>query len=100
MTGVNTASHQIIQNYSLEQNYPNPFNPTTEITFSVPQQSTATVKIYDLLGREVKTLINNEKKAPGTYHVDFDGALFPSGVYFYRLSTELFSECKKMLLVK
>jgi len=100
LTGVNTASQQIIQSYSLEQNYPNPFNPTTEITFSVPQQSTVTVKIYDLLGREVKALLNYEKKAPGTYHVDFDGALFPSGVYFYRFSTEHFSECKKMLLVK
>jgi hypothetical protein len=100
LTGVNTASPQIIQNYSLEQNYPNPFNPTTEITFSVPQQSTVTLKIYDLLGREIKALLNNEKKAPGTYHIDFDGASFPSGVYFYRLSTEHFSECRKMLLVK
>ena len=70
--------------YNLIQNYPNPFNPNTTIHYSISKQSFVTLKVYDLLGREVATLINEEKQA-GNYEVEFDGSNLPSGVYFYQL---------------
>lgn len=96
--------------FSLSQNYPNPFNPSTTIKFSVPVETRhasslhVLLKVYDLLGREVATLVN-EEKAPGNYEVKFDvetfhGTSLPSGVYFYTLSTNGFFQSKKMLLVK
>jgi len=85
--------------FQLRQNYPNPFNPTTIIEFSLPQSSNVTLKIYDALGREVKELLN-DKKSSGSYKVSFDASTFSSGVYFYKLDTQKFSEIKKMLLVK
>ncbi len=85
--------------YQLSQNYPNPFNPTTVIEFSLPQTSNVSLKIYDALGREIKNLISDEKSA-GSYKVSFDASTFSSGVYFYKLDTEIFSKIKKMLLIK
>lgn len=85
--------------YSLSQNYPNPFNPTTKINFSLPKQGYVTLKIYDMLGREVRTLVN-EVKSIGNYSVDFNASEFSSGVYFYKLEADGFSDIKKMLLVK
>jgi hypothetical protein len=69
----------------LSQNYPNPFNPTTKIQFTIVHRQLTIVKVFDLLGREVTTLVN-EVKSPGTYTVEFDGSNLASGVYFYRLS--------------
>ena len=93
--------------YELYQNYPNPFNPTTAIKFSIPSVETGhapslqhiTLKVYDILGNEIATLVN-EDKSPGTYSIKFDGNGLPSGIYFYKLNTGNFSETKKMLLVK
>ncbi|MBX3007242.1 MAG: T9SS type A sorting domain-containing protein [Melioribacteraceae bacterium] len=92
--------------YSLSQNYPNPFNPTTTIKYSIPIVETrygaspiVLLKIYDVLGREIATLVN-EEKAPGNYEVVFNGANLPSGIYFYKMSCGNFSETKKLVLMK
>ncbi len=85
--------------FKLEQNYPNPFNPATIIKFSVPQMERVNLKVYDLLGREVATLVN-EEKAPGSYEVKFDGSNLASGTYFYRLQAGDFVQVKKMMLMK
>lgn len=88
-----------ILNYILSQNYPNPFNPTTNISYSIPQLVNVTLKVYDLLGREVVELVNGEKN-PGKYEVIFDGSNLSSGIYFYRLTAGSFSQTKKLLLIK
>lgn len=85
--------------YTLSQNYPNPFNPTTSISYSVPTQSHVTVAIYDVLGREVRRLVQ-ELKQPGEYSVTWDASSVPSGVYFYRLVAGGFVETKKMVLMR
>jgi len=86
--------------YSLSQNYPNPFNPTTTIKFGLPKAGNVKLVVFDILGREVATLINNEFRDVGTYTVNFDASALSSGVYFYRLESGDFSQTKKMLLVK
>lgn len=85
--------------YSLEINYPNPFNPQTIISYSVPVQGKVTLKIYDVLGREIRTLFNGPRAA-GNYSVMFDASGLSSGVYFYRLSAGEFSVTKKMMFLK
>ena len=97
--GVNPVGTTIPNVYSLSQNYPNPFNPTTKINFALPKQGLVTLKIYDVLGREVRTLVN-EVKSAGSYTVDFNASEFSSGVYFYRLQSEGFTDIKKMMLIK
>jgi hypothetical protein len=84
----------------LDQNYPNPFNPATKISYSLPQVSTVSLKVFDVMGREITVLLNNERKQAGNYAVPFDAANLPSGIYFYTLRTERFVETKKMALVK
>ena len=84
---------------SLVQNYPNPFNPTTTIKYQIPELSFVTLKVYDVLGREVAILVN-EKKSVGSYEVEFNATSLPSGVYFYRLQAGSFVETKKMVLMK
>gem|GEM_PF-1674863 len=86
-------------NYSLSQNYPNPFNPATKINFAIPKQGFVTLKIYDIIGREIKTLVNEVKQA-GYYTVDFNGSSLASGVYFYRIQSGDFVTVKRMVLVK
>ena len=86
-------------NYLLKQNYPNPFNPTTKIQFNIAEIGFVTLKIYDLLGNEITTLVNEEKPA-GSYKVDFDGSELPSGIYIYRLISANFSDSKKLILLK
>jgi hypothetical protein len=85
--------------YELRQNYPNPFNPTTNIRFEIVDLEFVSLKIFDVLGREVATLMN-EEKPKGNYNVTWDASHMPSGVYFYHLTTENFSQVKKMLLIK
>lgn len=85
--------------FHLGQNYPNPFNPSTVISFSVPKQSYVTLKIYDQLGREIKTLIDDELGA-GNFSATFSADNYSSGVYFYTLASDDFRETKKMLLIK
>jgi hypothetical protein len=93
--------------YSLKQNYPNPFNPTSNISFDLPSASRVTLKVYDILGREVATLYDNQTLGAGSFATQFDGRNLASGVYFYRLnanSTEQanqsFTSVKKMMLIK
>jgi hypothetical protein len=85
--------------FSVEQNYPNPFNPATTIAFHVPSSSVVSVKVFDVLGREVATLLNEEKSA-GDYSVQFDASKLSSGVYIYRLQAGSFTDSKKMVLMK
>jgi hypothetical protein len=83
----------------LSQNYPNPFNPSTKIKYSVPNSSQVVIKIFDILGNEIETLVNEEKPA-GTYEVTWYAEQLPSGVYFYQLRAGSFVQTKKMLLLK
>lgn len=90
---------QVPESFSLEQNYPNPFNPTTTITFDLPVQSDVNLTVYNTLGQEVTTLINEVKQA-GRHHIVFDASNLPSGVYIYRINAGLYTGTKKMVLVK
>ena len=95
---------EVISGYKLYQNYPNPFNPVTKIKFELPsegksQKAKVKLVIYNLLGKEIETLVN-EQLQPGTYEVTFDGVNLPSGVYFYQLKTGNYSETKKLILMK
>jgi hypothetical protein len=85
--------------FSLMQNYPNPFNPKTKINYQIPKISFVTIKIYDVLGNEIATLVNEENSG-GSYYVEFDATALPSGVYFYQLKAGNFIETKKMVLLK
>ena len=97
LTGIN--NNNIPVGYSLSQNYPNPFNPVTSIIYEIPNSSLVTLKIFNALGMEVTTLVN-ETKQQGSYEVTWDATNFPSGVYFYELTAGEFTERKKMVLVK
>ncbi len=100
---VSNITTEVPAKYNLMQNYPNPFNPVTKIKFDVPnvQQASLLValKIYDITGREIQTLVN-ERLQPGTYETTFDGSMLNSGVYFYKLITDGYTETKKMILIK
>ncbi|MCX6164966.1 MAG: FG-GAP-like repeat-containing protein, partial [Ignavibacteriae bacterium] len=99
---INNNNNNIPDKYSLSQNYPNPFNPSTIIRFQINllgQTRFVTLKVYDILGNEVTTLVN-EKKSPGNYEVSWDASNFPTGICFYKLATDNFSETKKMLMIK
>jgi hypothetical protein len=85
--------------FQLYQAYPNPFNPQTKIKYSIPQATHVSLKIYDLLGHQVRILVN-QFKTPGTYTVEFDAKGFASGVYYYVLMTEKNKQIKKMTLIK
>jgi len=85
--------------YILEQNYPNPFNPSTKIKYSISHSSSVELKIYDIVGREVESIVNEEKSA-GIYEVEFDATGLPSGTYFYQMKAGSFIETKKMVLMK
>jgi hypothetical protein len=97
--GIVNLSSGVPDKYALYQNYPNPFNPSTNIKFSIPEASFVTLKIYDVLGREVITLIN-DKLAAGTKVYTYDGSELASGIYFYTLKAGEFRNTKKMLLIK
>jgi len=85
--------------FILLQNYPNPFNPTTKIRYSVPQSSNVIIKVFDILGNEIETLVNEEKQT-GTYEISWYAANLPSGIYFYKIQSGSFVETKKMILIK
>jgi len=99
VTGINQISSEVPNVYSLSQNYPNPFNPTTTISYGIPKPGNVKLIVYDLLGREVATLVNEFQQA-GRYKVDFDGSKLASGMYIYRIESGSFTDSKKMLLVK
>ena len=85
--------------FILEQNFPNPFNSATAIQYSIPQRGNVVLKVYDILGNEVKTLIN-EGKDQGVYTINFDANNLASGLYLYRIQASSFFETKKMILMK
>lgn len=107
VTSVEQLSSSLPAEYRLEQNYPNPFNPSTTIQFALPKRSVVTLKLFDMLGREVATLVDEELR-PGEYKVVFDASSLSTGVYFYRLqaggpstgSGQGFSQTKKVMLLK
>ena len=91
--------------FELKQNYPNPFNPSTKISYALPKEGIVSLKIYDVLGKEVATLVN-ENKLAGYYEVDFNASAFASGIYFYKIEAGSpgeagnFAETRRMILVK
>ncbi|MCC6866031.1 MAG: T9SS type A sorting domain-containing protein [Ignavibacteria bacterium] len=99
VTGIEPVSNNIPSRFNLYQNYPNPFNPVTQIKFDIAKATNVKLIIYDVLGREVKTLVN-EMTQPGTYEVSFDGSSIASGTYFMRLEAGTFTDVKKLILVK
>jgi len=99
VTGVQNISSEIPSAYSLSQNYPNPFNPTTNIKFAVPRSTSVKISVFDVSGREVEVLVN-EQLQPGTYQADWNASAYSSGVYFYKIQARDFSETKRMTLVK
>ena len=105
VTGIKDKGFRVPMKFALLQNYPNPFNPTTTIKYSIPQlgiesgSARVTLKIYDILGREIRTLVNARQK-PGNYSVQFNATGLPSGIYFYKLKVGEFVKVKKMALLK
>ncbi len=107
LVGIKQISNEVPKEYNLYQNYPNPFNPVTKIKFAIPLSRgvsegrgvLARLVIYDILGREITTLVN-EQLQPGTYEVEWDGSNYCSGIYYYSLVTTEFVETKKMVLIK
>ncbi len=97
--GINPISSEIPSSYDLKQNYPNPFNPSTKIEFSLPETGIVNLRVFDINGREVSVLVNQQLTA-GKYSVDFNAAQYSSGIYFYLLKTDKFTETKKMILSK
>ena len=99
VSGIPSNKERIHSEYLLMQNYPNPFNPTTVINYSVPKAGLVTINVYDILGREIKQLVNEQKNA-GTYNIEFNASKLATGVYFYRMQSGSFAETKKLLLLK
>ncbi|MBK7230423.1 MAG: T9SS type A sorting domain-containing protein [Ignavibacteriales bacterium] len=99
ITDVEEKYNSIPEKFSLTQNYPNPFNPSTKISWQSPVSGHHSLKIYDVLGSEVATLVNQEQNA-GNYNVDFNAKHLSSGVYFYQLKSGEFIQTKKMVLLK
>jgi hypothetical protein len=105
LTSVKMQTEEILDEFKLHQNYPNPFNPSTRIVYRVESPASAgrresvTLKVYDVLGREIATLVN-ERKDPGEYTVDWNSEGKPSGVYYYRLITSTRVETRKAVLVR
>ena len=99
IVGVEPIAKEVPAEYKLFQNYPNPFNPSTNIRYQVSNNGFVTLKIYDVLGKEISTLVN-EKHVAGTYEVAFNATQYPSGVYFYKLTTDRYTDTKKMILLK
>jgi hypothetical protein len=97
--GISKIDSDVPTRFSLKQNYPNPFNPATNIKFDLPKTSFVSIKIYDVSGREVETIVN-EKLQAGKYETRWNGSSYSSGVYFYKLMTEGFTETKRMLMIK
>ncbi|MEW5798835.1 MAG: T9SS type A sorting domain-containing protein [Bacteroidota bacterium] len=98
-SSVEVNASTLVSGYELAQNHPNPFNPTTNIAFALAKDEFVSLKVYDMLGKEIATLVNNKQSA-GAYTVPFNASAYPSGIYFYTLRAGNSAETKKMLLVK
>ncbi|MCZ7615371.1 MAG: T9SS type A sorting domain-containing protein [Ignavibacteriaceae bacterium] len=96
---LNVEEENLLSFYELAQNFPNPFNPTTKIKYQLPEPVFVTIKVYDVLGNEIETLVNEERDA-GSYKIDFNGLELTSGIYYYRITAGNFSQTKKMILLK
>jgi hypothetical protein len=90
---------EIPREYALYQNYPNPFNPVTKVNFDLPERTFVKINVFDITGKVVKTLVNEERNS-GKYVISFDGSDLSSGIYYYKLETDKFTDTKKMVLVK
>jgi hypothetical protein len=101
VTGIGDDQGSLLEptSYNLAQNYPNPFNPVTSIKYSIKVAGLVSIKVYDILGNEVATLVN-EEKVQGVYSVTFDASHLSSGVYFYKINSGNYSEVKKMVFIK
>ncbi|MBN1633246.1 MAG: T9SS type A sorting domain-containing protein [Ignavibacteria bacterium] len=97
--GIQNITTTIPDEYNLGQNFPNPFNPSTKIQFDLPENGFVSLKVYDMLGREVAVLVNDYESA-GSYIVDFNGSRLSSGIYYYRIETGSYAEVRKMILLK
>ena len=97
--GISNYNSLVPEKFALYQNYPNPFNPTTNIKFDISKSSITSLVVYDMLGKEVSTLVN-EVLAPGSYQYTFNAVNFPSGIFYYKITTEGYSEIRKMILIK
>ena len=99
VTAISDEKNSLPDKYALNQNYPNPFNPTTTINYQIPELSIVTIKVYDVLGNEILTLVNEEKPA-AYYEIEFNALSLASGIYFYKLQAGYFVETKKMILLR
>ncbi|MBI1932431.1 MAG: T9SS type A sorting domain-containing protein [Ignavibacteriales bacterium] len=99
ITGINNKTEYLPFKFSLSQNYPNPFNPTTTISYQLPEKSIVTLKVYDILGREIAELVNETKDA-GNHEATFDASNLSSGIYYYQIKAGDFVQSKKILLIK
>lgn len=97
--GIQQISSEIPKSFTLYQNYPNPFNPITKIKFDIPKSTFTTIKVYDALGKEISVLAN-QNITNGSYFINWDASSYSSGIYFYKLITENFTDSKKMILIK
>jgi len=97
--GILNLSSEIPKEFKLYQNYPNPFNPTTNLEFDIPKSGFVKIVVYDILGKEVETLVN-ESLQPGKYKLNFNGDKLTSGIYFYKISSVGFNDIKRMILIK
>jgi hypothetical protein len=98
LTGLETIP-EIPEEFNLSQNYPNPFNASTKIKYSVPSNEFVKMVVFDITGKEITTLVN-ENKTAGIYEITFDASNYPSGVYYYKLTADNFTETRKMILIK
>jgi hypothetical protein len=99
LVSIHNNNSQVPKEYKLYQNYPNPFNPITKIKFEIPEAAQVELKVYDALGKEVSVILNEYRQA-GTHYVNFDGSVFASGLYFYKLKCGNFTCSRKMMLLK
>jgi len=99
VSDVREVENSFPSDFTLEQNYPNPFNPSTNIRFSLPEANQVTLRVYDMIGQEVVTLVNEFINA-GSYEVTFDASNLPTGIYTYSLTAGNFQSVKKMMLIK
>ncbi len=99
VTRIDNFNEYYSKKFSLHQNYPNPFNPKTKINYQLAITNYVKLKVYNVLGKEVATLVNQKQNA-GSYSVEFNGTNYPSGIYYYKLESGNFSEVRKMILLK
>lgn len=99
ITGISQINHTVSGCYLISQNYPNPFNPTTSIKFTIPKASSVKITIFDIAGKEVETLVNEEFQS-GTYQTKWNGSKYASGIYFYKIQADNYKETKSMILIK